>query len=230
MARVLYGSNISDLRGKINGHVFTRTKGGAAIRNKVTPINPRTTYQSIQRANTSNIAKAWANTLTNTQRTGWTAYGKLLGAKNVFGNGIILSGIATYQRINKYILAAGAARVDTAPVSNNVTALTSLAITANHTGGVLTAAFGPTPLVAPEGLYLFATPAISPGITNANSLMRLLAFYSAAATGQSFATAWVARFGAVPAAAGPRITVKAFVLNSTTGAISAPFLATTLVT
>lgn len=221
MARVLYGEMISDMRGKVNGTVHSRNKGGAYMRTKVTPINPNTSHQSLQRAYTSDLSKAWGNVLTDAQRQGWSSFGQVIGARSIFGNNQILSGIATYLRINKIILAAGGTRIDDAPVDQNVGSITSLALTANHTGPVLSLAFTPTPLVAPSGLYLFATPALPAGISNVSTRLRLIGYTSAATSPLNILTAWQTRFGTFPTVAGQRIAVSAAVVDISTGAISA---------
>lgn len=229
MARLQFTAFLADARGKLNGNVFTRNKGGAVIRNKVTPINPATTFQMAQRSFTSILAKAWANTLTDAQRAAWKALGQIIGAKSIFGNNQILSGIACYQRINKIILAAGGSRIDNPPSNLDVTGLTSLTLTANHVGNILTLAFGPTPLIAPIGLYIFATPSLSPGISNASTQLRLIGFISAAASGVSISALWQARFGTFPSTSGKRIAVSCQAVNLNTGAITASINASTLV-
>jgi len=229
MARVLFTAMVAEVRGKLNGNVFSRNKGGAVIRNKVTPINPNTSYQALQRSFLSILSKAWANTLTDAQKAAWKALGQVIGQKNIFGANLILSGIATYQRINRIILAAGGTRLDNPPSSLDVTGLTSLSVTANHVGNVLTLAFGPTPCVAPVGLYVYATPPLSPGISNASAQLRFIGFYSAAASGLSIYTAWAARFGAMPATSGKRIAVSVQAVNLNTGAITASTNASTLI-
>lgn len=220
---------VAEARGKLNGNVFSRNKGGAVIRNKVTPINPNTVPQATQRSYLSIIAKSWANTLNDNQRQAWKSLGQIIGQKNIFGANLILSGIATYQRINRIVLAAGGSIVNNPPASLDVPGLTTLTLTANHVGPVLTMAFTPTPCVAPVGLYVFATPPLSPGISNASAQLRFIGFFSAAASGVSIYTAWSTRFGAMPGTSGKRIAVSVQAVNLNTGAITASLTASTLI-
>lgn len=213
----------------MNGGVHSRNKGGSYIRTKVTPINPTTVHQSTQRSFLAQIAQAYPGVLSDAQRAGWTNFGKSAGAISIFGNGQILSGIAAFQAVNRIILAAGGTLIQDAPTSGNVTSFNSLTLTANHVGPILSLAFTPTPLVGPEGLYLFATPALSPGISNASTSLRLIGYTTAAASPLDISGLWTARFGALPASAGQRIAVTAQVVNINTGAISAAFGASTLV-
>jgi hypothetical protein len=229
MARIQYSNQVSDMRGKLNGSVHSRNKGGAYVRTKVTPINPATVHQATQRSFLQQIANAWPSILTDSQRASWTDYGKTAGAISVFGNGQILSGIAAFQGVNRIILAAGGTLVTNAPTTKAVTSINSATLTANHVGPVLSLAFTPTPLTAPEGLYVFATPAVSAGISNTSTSLRLIGFFSAATSPLNLLTAWQTRFGTFPSTAGQRIALTAEVVNLTTGAISASFPASTLV-
>jgi hypothetical protein len=229
MARIIYSALVGEMRGKLNGNVLTRNKGGAVIRNKVTPINPNTLNQAKQRAFLSLLSKFWANTLTDAQRAAWKAFGQVIGAKSIFGNNLILSGIATFQRINRIILAAGGTQISVPPNSLDVAGILTLALTANHIGPALTVAFTPTPAVAPVGMYLFATPALSPGISNASTQLRFINFYSAAVSGFSILADWQARFGAMPAVSGKRIAISVQMVNLNTGALTASITASTLI-
>lgn len=229
MARLLFTAFLAEARGKLNGNVFSRNKGGAIIRNKVTPINPRTSFQSLQRAYTSDIAKAWPNDLNDDQRQAWTSYGQIIGAKSIFGNGLILSGIATYQRINRIVLNSGGTRIDDPPINQDVPSVLAATLTANSTGPVLELAFDPSPIISPQGLYIFATPAISAGISNVSNRLRFIGFFDGEVTPLDLLTAWQTRYGTFPSSPGQRIAITAAVVDNTTGAISAATGASTLV-
>lgn len=220
MAQVNYTAAVSEIRGKLNGNSFSRNKGGAYIRTKVTPINPSTSYQSAQRAQISNISKSWSADLSDAQRQGWTNFGKLIGAKSIFGNSTILSGIATYQAINRIVLNCGQPMIFDAPISQQVPSILSLTCAADHVAGTLIATFTPTPLVGPQGLYIFGTPPMSPGISNASTQLRFIGFVVAATSPLDITSLWTARFGTFPGASGQRIAITAEVADPTTGAIS----------
>lgn len=217
------------MRGKLNGNVLTRNKGGEVIRNKVTPINPRTTAQMLQRAYTSDIAKAWSDPLTDAERQSWKNYGQIIGAKSIFGNNLILSGIATFQRINRIVLNCGGTLVGAAPLSQAVPSILALNLNASIGPDTLTIDFSPSPLTGTQGLYLFATPAVSPGISNVSSRLRFIGFFPTPTTPLNILTEWQTVFGAFPGATGQRIAITAQVVDSSTGAISAATGASTLV-
>lgn len=221
MARVLYTALMADMRGKLAGTVASKNKGGNILRTKVTPINPKSSFQSLQRAYLSDIAKAWSGTLTAAERTAWTNYGKSTNAKSVFGAALILSGIAAFQKVNIIILSAGGAIIDSPPATDAVVSLTAFTATAVHTASVVTITFTPTPLVSPQGLYLWSTPPLAAGVGNFQSRLRFIGYTTAAASPFTATTLYTARFGALTSSTGKLIGFKASVVDDTTGAISA---------
>ena len=229
MATVQYSGLVAGMSGKLSGGVHARNKGGAYIRTAVTPINRATAAQQGQRAIVSTIAKAWPNHLNDAQRSAWNTYGQQAGAIGSFGAGIILSGIAAFHAVNRAVLAAGGTLITDAPISKQIDAVLSGTLTANHTGPILTFDFTPTPYAGTQGLYVFATPALSAGISNASTALRLLGFFPTAATPIDLMTLWTTSFGPFPTSAGQRIAITAQGLDLATGAIAAAFGASTLV-
>src|SRR5271157_5627776 len=201
MARILMTAAVADIRGKLAGSVFARNKGGAYIRTKVTPINPKTSYQSLQRSYVSNLAKYYATTMSVANRLAWTNWGKSTTAKSIFGEKLILSGVAAFQKVNLIILSCGGSQINTPPLNNTVTSILTAALVANHTGPLLTLTYTPTPQAGTVGTYVWATPTISPGISNFNSQLRFILFTAASASPLELHVAWIARFGAFPVAA-----------------------------
>lgn len=230
MARIQLTAVVSDIRGKLAGNVFSSNKGGPYLRNRSIPANPKTGYQSLVRTNLSNLAKEYANTLTQAQRNAWTAYGALLGQTNVFGNNIILSGIAAFEKVNMIILQCGAALITTPPNSRNTTGILSSSLVANHTGPLLTLTFTPQPLTGTVGLYLRSTPALPPGISNAGPHFRFLAFNTPVAGTYEAHVPWAARFGTFPStASGQRIFMSVRTVDTTLGAVSPEYIISTTV-
>lgn len=229
MAQILYSNQVSGMSGKLNGSVHTRNRGGNVIRTKVTPRNPNTTYQATQRSYQGQLAQTWSGTLTDAERAAWSKYGATAPTIGAFGNPRPLAGNTAFIQVNRIILVAGGTIITSPPTSKDITGLTALGLVANHTGPALTLSFAPTPLSAPEGIYLFATPAISPGISNVSAQLRFIGFTSAATSTLNILSAWEARFGTFPAAGGQRIAVAAQIVNSTTGANAPTMSASTLI-
>lgn len=99
MALVKLGGLAQDVRGSLNGSTFSRNRGGAYVRTKVSPVNPLTPVQTQQRAIFSVVTKGWQG-LTATEQAAWIGWALYNTVTNVFGDAIKLSGIAAYTKIN----------------------------------------------------------------------------------------------------------------------------------
>ncbi|MEI6122700.1 MAG: hypothetical protein WCQ95_03660 [Bacteroidota bacterium] len=99
MASIKYSALISEMRGKLNGSVFSRNHYAAYVRNKVTPTNPRTVRQQEIRSVFANLSSQWRS-LTQEQRNAWnTAVAEFLRT-NIFGDSYKPSGINLFIRLN----------------------------------------------------------------------------------------------------------------------------------
>ena len=59
MALVQTGSVITDIRGKVGGHVFQGNTHGLVLKNKSNPVNKLSTNQTLRRSALSTIQIAW---------------------------------------------------------------------------------------------------------------------------------------------------------------------------
>lgn len=57
--KIKWGMMMTDGRGKLGGQVASKNRAGAYVRTKVTPINPRTSYQSAVRQMLAIVSKGW---------------------------------------------------------------------------------------------------------------------------------------------------------------------------
>lgn len=220
MARIKFGAMVADARGKHNGVVFGRGPFGAYARAKVSPVQPRSDRQSVVRERVASLAKRWAGILTSTQRSGWAAFASTLTLRNVFGDGIILSGIQAYVRLNGLILNAGGSIIDDPPADQGLTGLESVTVTATSGGSpALSIAFTQSPLAANVKLYVEASAQLSPGRSFTNSFLRFIATSTAAATSPFDAlSAYTAKNGSL--IAGKHIGFRVRVIDITKGSIS----------
>lgn len=100
MAKIKFGMMMTDARGKLGGHVFTKTRVGATIRTKVTPVNRRTSAQMGVRAAFGSISQLWSNDPT-VEREAWEAAAADLPRNNIFGDQYILSGKSYFMSANQ---------------------------------------------------------------------------------------------------------------------------------
>lgn len=100
MAKIKWsGIGIVDGRGKINGTVLSKNRGGAYARVKVTPSNPRSAAQMFVRSNLAFLAQKW-RTLTQVQRDAWAGAVSNYTRTDVFGDVKTPTGYSLFMRIN----------------------------------------------------------------------------------------------------------------------------------
>lgn len=224
MAKFLSSAVGGDIRGKIGSSVFSRNKGGAYIRTKVTPVNPKTPAQQLVRQNFGQNSKKWSGTLTQSQRDAWNAFAASNPVRDVFGNSITLTGLATFNRMNQILLQIGSFQILNPPADYSVTPIAnptsiSTAVASDATAVVL---HWPT---TPDGemntsLYVFATPPLAPGKTPNANLFRYITNISTdslTAASVSVGVAYNAIFG--EPITGKNIWVDVGQVNALTGAV-----------
>jgi len=215
MAKFTPGAAVSEIRGKIAASVFTKNAAGAAIRNRVTPINARTTKQTQARQRLAALSASWRG-LTQAQRDGWNAAAPNFPQQDNLANTITLTGAQLYIRSNANLLLIGAAQITAAPIP---AAFPVIALgVATMVAGVLSIPFTPSPIPAGFNLVIFATAAGSQGKSFIQeSAFRFLGFVAAAGVTPSVQTTnYAATFGSAPAA-GTKLFVKAFLVQTSSG-------------
>lgn len=158
--KIKFGSIVTDGRGKLGGQVYARNRSGAYVRNKVTPNNPQTLYQSLQRAVLATFSEAWRG-LTQQQREAWNAAGESFPTTNQFGDQVIPTGKNLFTRLNNNLTDINQSTLTNPPLPAPIVEPEDLE---------LTVAAG-TPAMALDfngdstmGYKVFATPPLSPGV------------------------------------------------------------------
>lgn len=231
----LSGVGITEASGKLGGNVFSRSKGGAVLRNRVVGTNPQTVSQQMVRSIFGAISSAWRN-LNDDQRAAWNGIAEDYPYQNRLGETKILSGKALFQKLNNNLLYAGENLLTSPLAPEGVNApvdLTSLSIERNIAGDGLSVGTVTIDLATAGDsttiVVLEATPPLSPGIKNATPrFVRIEQEVAASSTASfNFANNYVGLFG-VPAA-GTQVQVRAFSVNPATGEKSAAFKGSTIV-
>jgi hypothetical protein len=211
---------MGEIRKKAGSDVFSKNHYGNFIRKVVKPINPKSTYQTLQRGILKTCAKAWAG-LTIGQRLSFSQLGKQRTFKNVLGGIIHLTGNATYNALNSMLLTIDEAAIDTAPAItlDNVASPTALSAAAVHAGAV-TLTYAPA-VDAAQSMAVYSSGEVSPG-KNFNSKYNFLGVVvTANASPFALTSLYNAKFGAV-SAAGNKIFFKVKLVDWATGFVSAP--------
>jgi hypothetical protein len=100
MAKVAYGANVSNIRGKIGTDVFTKAHSGPTLRILIRGKNPKTTPQSIVRLNLARAAAAFRN-MTPAQVASWSFFAQTITKHNPV-NGVAYSPTA----VNEFVALA----------------------------------------------------------------------------------------------------------------------------
>lgn len=118
VATIIPGPMVSDARGSVGGVVFSRGRGGAYVRGRVTPTNPASTRRSLVRQTLASLAQRWGSTLTEAQREGWGLYAAGTPAINRVGQTFYPSGFNRYVAGNSLLIdSPGGAIVDDPPMT-----------------------------------------------------------------------------------------------------------------
>ena len=127
MERIKFGMMMTDARGKLGGHVFTKAKSGATIRTKVTPLNPKTSAQSEARSALGANSQAW-RTLSETQRLAWNSAAQEVSKTNAFGDTYFPSGKNYFTAVNNNLRNVGSSVILDPPVLVEMAGLTSVQV------------------------------------------------------------------------------------------------------
>ena len=227
MARIKFGMMMTDARGKLGGHVFTKAKSGATIRTKVTPLNPKTSAQSEARSALGANSQAW-RMLTETQRLAWNSAAQEVSKTNAFGDTYFPSGKNYFTAVNNNIRNVGGGVLVEPPALVTMPGLTSVEVDLDLVAEQLDIA--PNLIGDDAGIVLVcnATSGQSSGRYNFSGKYRKFNAYSAAGLPQNtkIYDDYVSKFG-VPSA-GQKVSFEFYLVNPDTGQVSPRVTATVL--
>lgn len=227
MAKVKFSALIAEMRNKLNGSVFARNRGGAYLRNKVTPTNPQTAAQVAARSLLTQFSQAWRS-LTQAQRDSWNSVVDQWATTDVFGDVVNPSGATLYTRLNINASLAGGSVLSTPPVPLGATALELFEVSADVSDAEVILTFEPGSVPVGHAMYVEATPNLSPGISNANSKFRhIVTLPTASDSGIDVAAEYTAKFGGLTA--GQKLFVRAKIIRLATGEVSQSLVAQTII-
>jgi hypothetical protein len=182
MAKVILGALISDIRNKVGGAVFTKSRYGNIVRKRVKPTNPKTTAQRNVRGNFKSSSTGW-NSLTTTQQAAWIAWAATNSFTDKFGGSKNLAANAAYVRYQRLRNTVGLASTTAVPSALGTYPPTPTAVAAVGSTGIITLT---TPAQsATSGWYVIrSTPGLKEGVNFVGSKLRIggVAAATAAAT------------------------------------------------
>lgn len=189
--------------GSARGDTASRNRFGQYLRNRASPVQPRTPAQLNQRARMATNAAGWRG-LTDAQRAGWASLGATITRNDALGQAYTMNGFMAYCSINNNNLVAGDAIVDDAPTI--VTPPDLLTATLTLTSAAMSLAYTATPLASGVRLFVYASPQVSAGINFQGDYRLLQVSAAAAASPMNLLAAYTAKWG-VPVT-GNRIFLK----------------------
>ena len=227
MAKVKFSALVSEMRNKLNGSVFARNRGGAYLRTKVTPNNPKTTAQVQARNLLAQFSQSWRS-LTQAERDSFSAAVGQWTRTDIFGDVVNPTGATLYIRLNINISLAGGSAITTAPQPIGADALSSITIVADVSSNAVDVTFAPGTVPTLHTLYIELTPQVSAGVNNVNSQFRFIKTVpTTGTTPASLFTEYTAKFGGL--VAGSKIAARAKFIRFDTGEVSQSLTAFTIV-
>jgi hypothetical protein len=218
MAKVKFTAVVADMRNKLNGSVFARNKGGAYIRTKVTPLNPKTAAQVSARNLLTRFAQKF-RTLGAANIAAWNSVVSQWSTTDVFGDTINPSGSSLYTRLNINLAIAGAAELSTPPLPQGAAALSEISVVVDPSATAVNLTASPSTVPANHAFVLEATAGMSPGISNANNKFRVIAVKAAASNiDDDYWDEFVTKFG--EPIVGQKIFIRGKFIRTTTGEVS----------
>lgn len=222
MSKIKWGAIVVDGRGKLGGHVFTKTKSGATMRTKVTPVNPQTSAQASARSRLGGNSQKWGN-LTELQRESWQNRAKETSKTNIFGDQYFPSGKNLFTSLNNNLLLVNSQPLTTAPAMAQMPFIIqmTLSIVTNPAG--INLSFDYSGTVDDNYIVYEATNGFSQGKYNFDGSYRCIATKLAEEplTSTELINAYREKFGAI--VAGTKISFRCYFININTGQASPRF-------
>ena len=227
MARIKFGMMMTDARGKLGGHVFTKAKSGATIRTKVSPLNPKTSAQSEARSALGANSQAW-RTLTEAQRLAWNSAAQEVSKTNAFGDTYFPSGKNYFTAVNNNLRNVGSSVILDPPALVEMPGLTSVDVDFDLVAEQLDIAPFYVGVDTDIIMVCNATSGQSAGRYNFSGKYRKFIGFSLAGAPNNTALYdfYVLKFG-VPSA-GQKVSFEFYLVNQTTGQVSPRVTATVL--
>ena len=229
MSKIKWGAIVVDGRGKLGGHVFTKTKSGATMRTKVTPVNPKTSAQAAARSRLGGNSQAWA-VLSEAQRRGWNTLASETSKTNIFGDQYFPSGKNLFTSVNNNLIMTGNPSVSNTPTFGELPFIVDMKVTVNAFTNTILLDISLDGSALDMALVIEATQPSSPGKFNFDGAYRQIdvAYNGAPPTAPDLWTAYVAKFG-FPAM-GRKVSFRAYYISTSAGNASPRFSVSTIVT
>lgn len=226
MSRIKWGAIVVDGRGKLGGHVFTKTRSGATMRTKVTPVNPQSPAQAAARSRLGSQSQAWRG-LTEMQRVGWNDLAARFSKTNIFGDQYFPTGKNLFTGLNSNLILVGSASNVEPPELVEMPVVTSMAPVVSVTEEQITLSVATEGSMGDSLAVIEATAPQSVGRFNFDGSYRVIAAPGVLTDADEVYNAYVLKFGTPPA--GSKIGFRVYFVSASTGQQSPRFAAASIV-
>lgn len=218
MALIKLTAIVDNISGKLNGTVFAKNKGGHYMRSKSKPTNPRTAQQMAVRGAFGAISSAWRS-LPEAARNAWNEMASDFPYINKLGDSKVLSGFALHQKLNRNVGIVGGDALQYPPAPQGVASISEIALNLKVEAMTLTGS-AISEVGQKNRVVIYATPAISPGVSNFQNRLRQIQVseIDGLGTGINFTVAYSNMFGAP--VEGQKIGIAVRAINENTGEAS----------
>lgn len=223
MAKIKYSALVSDMRNKLNGSVLSKNRYGSYVRNKVTPVNPQTDAQQLQRSRLSAASAAWKG-LSQSNRSGFAELAKVHPLTNIFGDQVTLDGKSMFTRLSINRMLVGQPVLAAVPELKGVPFVEITSFTASEGTGELEFDINVATVPAGYSLVVQATAPLSPTINFVKNQYRTLGVFTATGGTVDMQTEYPAKYPEVwqPASIGKVIHIRIFLVDTASGEAGIP--------
>lgn len=215
MAKIKWGMIVTDGRNKLGGQVFSKNRAGAYIRTKVTPVNPKTSFQMASRQLLGALSSAWSG-LTNLQRDSWNAVVEEWQKTDIFGDLRKPTGKNLFTGLNKNRVDIGGAIQNTPPEKVDIPVIATFRPSFDTSAKELNVSVANVPVGF--ALQISATPPMSQGTSFAKNRLRVIGSAPAGAFSVSTAyTMYTDRFGDPVAGQNIQVAIRYIALTGQAG-------------
>jgi len=213
--KIKFGSIVVDARNKIGGHVASKNRFGSYIRTKVTPTNPRTSYQIQSRARLASLSSGFRS-LTQSQIKAWNDAARLFQKTDVFGDLKTNTGLQLYVGLNYNLLLTGQSTINTPPMPKQTAVVYVQTLSILKTPNTVRLTLSDD---VPAGtiMVVAATPALSAAKNFVRSELRIIGTYDATTSSPvNIYSEYADKYGEL-GAVGQKIFVEVWFIDIATG-------------
>lgn len=205
MARVQYGVFVTEIKGKVQGHVLQGGNVGFVLRNKGYTKGNSSRVRFVSSKNVAIVAQGW-RTLTDVERAAWEAYAPTWPFVNKFGAPYTGTGYQVFMACNVARLTTEEDWFPDVPLSATASN-PGIFTLATSTTASLTCAIT-IASVLNDQIFIYASAPVSAGRNGNNIAMRFIGNYSYDSVSTfNIRSAYIAIYGSYPV--GSKIFVRA---------------------